>query len=170
MASSVRPVIFLDVDGVLNSIDYAERCNAEGRRWGGHHFIDPAAVARLDALVRATGARVVVSSSWRIGTRTWKLQRLLAEKGFTGRLDGRTPILRPWRGGRGRTRIERGDEIACWMSQHGIEAERVVILDDDSDMAHLAPRLVRTAHGLGLTDGDVALALALLTGEAVAHG
>jgi hypothetical protein len=156
------PVIFLDVDGVLNSHAYAERCNTEGRRWGGYHFLDPEAVARLDSLVRHSGAIVVVSSSWRIGTRTRKLQRLLGDKGFTGCLAGRTPILRPWRGGRGRTRIERGDEIACWMSQHGVTADRIVILDDDSDMAHLAPRLVQTSFAVGLTDADIHRALALL--------
>ncbi len=49
---STKPVIFQDVDGVLNSEE-------DGR------MIDPKLVERLDNLVEQTGAQIVLSSHWR---------------------------------------------------------------------------------------------------------
>ena len=64
-------VIFLDFDGVLRSRDSLD----------GDSF-DPAAIARLTAIVRRTGALVVISSSRRIGRTVEDLRRVLASAGF----------------------------------------------------------------------------------------
>ena len=56
-------VIFLDVDGVLNSMDYLEE-NYEDYRL---HPINRICVERLARIVRQTDARLVLSSSWRTG-------------------------------------------------------------------------------------------------------
>ena len=45
----------------------------------------------------------------------------------------------------------RGDEIHEWLELHP-EVTRFVILDDDSDMKHLLPYLLRTHPCEGLTD------------------
>lgn len=51
-------IIFLDVDGVLNS---------ERSLKANQGYIDPAAVENLKTIVDATGARIVLTSSWRGG-------------------------------------------------------------------------------------------------------
>ena len=48
--------IFLDVDGVLNSKPYCERTGRE---------LNPENVRQLKEIVDATGARIVLSSTWK---------------------------------------------------------------------------------------------------------
>jgi hypothetical protein len=147
-------VVFLDVDGVLNSLAYYDRCN---RRPPGPP-IDPEAVARLDRLARAAKATVVVRSSWRRMFKLPVLRGLLRDNGYIGPVVGRTPYLSDGC---------RGDEIQLWLDRYGRLFRPVssfVILDDADDMAHLAARLVRTRYEDGLTDADVERALALLVG------
>jgi hypothetical protein len=52
-------VIFLDIDGVLN-------CHSSRSRCGIYIGIDDDKVKRLRKIVDATGAKIVLSSSWRI--------------------------------------------------------------------------------------------------------
>ena len=54
-------VIFLDVDGVLNSQSLFERCGEELVP------IDEENIQYLKAIVDATNAKIVLSSSWRYG-------------------------------------------------------------------------------------------------------
>jgi hypothetical protein len=51
-------VLFLDLDGVLNTIDSRD-CNMSA--------FDPNLVDNLYTILQTTGARIVVSSSWRFG-------------------------------------------------------------------------------------------------------
>lgn len=55
-------VLFLDVDGVLNRTGYRPATSTGLRSW-----IEPELAANLSALLRVTGARIVMSSDWRIG-------------------------------------------------------------------------------------------------------
>lgn len=57
-------VIFLDIDGVLCT-PLSVRLNWLFRRPMERPFFDPIALGLLRRLVRRTGARVVLSSSWR---------------------------------------------------------------------------------------------------------
>ena len=56
-----RKVIFLDIDGVMNSFS----TRPQDPR-GLVDFLDPANVAVLNAVVEASGAVVVVTSTWRL--------------------------------------------------------------------------------------------------------
>jgi hypothetical protein len=63
-------IIFLDFDGVLNSRPFFANRIAEARielyeTLGEAADSDPANVAELERLVQATGASIVISSSWR---------------------------------------------------------------------------------------------------------
>jgi hypothetical protein len=161
-------VVFLDVDGVLND-----------RAWLHHetivpvpdgtvkveHYIDnpiaPYLVARLNEIVRRTGAFVVVSSTWRLGMSLKELDALLDKGGFKhpGTILGKTGTI----GG------DRGHEIQAWLDLHGA-VERFVILDDDSDMAHLTPFLVLTPGEGGLQPAHVEAACAILNGHEFRSG
>lgn len=147
-------VIFLDVDGVLNTRE----------TWGFERQFPLPLVARLRHLVDTTGAKIVVSSTWRISL----MDRLLSnlEVGGVPRetvIDA-TPFLQP----HGLEAVPRGIEIQAWLDSHP-EVNTFVILDDGTDMAHLLPRLVQTDHVHGLTDADVDRAIEMLRTE-VPHG
>jgi hypothetical protein len=138
-------VVFLDIDGVLNSADYLYSL----RRRPGTHKIDPLAVQRLNRITDATGAVIFVSSTWRImGLKA--IRTLLREHGVTAKIVGVTPDD---------NRI-RGLQIAQCINTHDVDA--YVILDDDADMGRLMSRLVQTDFDHGLTDEHAARAIAVL--------
>lgn len=65
-------LIFLDIDGVLNSEQYTNWCyTAEGKEYlknGGDLFVDKNAVKLIEELCRDYGVKLVISSSWRVLT------------------------------------------------------------------------------------------------------
>jgi HAD domain in Swiss Army Knife RNA repair proteins len=165
-------ILFLDFDGVLNSADYVKN-RREIRRPSGH-AIDALTIPRLNAIVERTGAKVVVSSSWRHQYNAQRLGEILALHGFTGEVIGTTPdhVLPSDEYVRGLAADcvkagigyahERGYEIQAWLTEHP-EATRFAIVDDDSDMVHLAHRHVKTSWETGLLDEHVELLVALLS-------
>lgn len=166
----MRPVLFLDIDGVLNS--HAWRAEWAAIRDPLHgqlpaderkadSALDPAAVARLNRVIAATDAMVVVSSSWRVVYSMPKLQRMLSRRGFEHVLFGCTPRI--WLDHVRRSKCERGNEIDCWFKQAGCVAT-FAIVDDDSDMEPHLGRLVKTDHQVGLTDADADRLVVLLGG------
>lgn len=150
-------VLFLDIDGVLNSADWYHRRDPEVRKLKDSPSncalaeIDPAAAARLQRIIDATGCRIVVSSSWRLGySLTW-LTAMLRKGGIVAPVIGATPV-----GDTG----ERSDEIERWLSWvPGVEA--YVILDDGSD-AEMPGHFVHTSWGFGLQDEHVEQAIGIL--------
>lgn len=146
-------VLFLDVDGVLNS-------NAWYESFGWQNIprppLDREAVARLDRIVRETGTVIVLSTSWRGEKR---LPQWLCEHGCCGVVVGRTPRLSGIR----------GNEIAAWLNRKahcGVAVHRFCILDDSDDMGDLLPHLVQTSQDDGLQDRHVDQAIAMLRGAA----
>lgn len=63
-------ILFLDIDGVLNSEQYAEWCyTEEGKKYineeNGDFFVDKNAVKFIEQLCENYNVRLVISSSWR---------------------------------------------------------------------------------------------------------
>ena len=147
-------LIFLDIDGVLNSAEFFAKqsvyCPDVGPLWAhdsvaaahaqdADELLDRDAVSLLNELIRATGAVVVVSSSWRMIHPLDYIIRALTAHGFTGSVAGETPQLGP----------PRGNEIQSYLDTLG-GMPSFVILDDRDDMTHLSHRLVQTTWGTGL--------------------
>jgi hypothetical protein len=176
-------VIFLDIDGVLNSEAYALKLEERHYQLGHaeppipndettcdcfklYHQIDRDAVARLNRLVVTTSAKIVVSSTWRKRFDLPELHRILSEHGLVAEIIGATPDgykdpeLRAAFGYI--DRIFRGHEIDYWLKQHP-EVDRFVILDDDSDMEMHKNRLVQTDCQEGLLDDHVELAIRMMS-------
>lgn len=157
-------VIFLDIDGVLNSQRYFESgaIDPSGLSWGKSQ-IDPEAVSRLNTLVAETGAKIVISSSWRHMWSLGEMKKMLGERGFE-HVDDIIDITPTLDG-------VRGDEILDWLENQE-EGSRIggesvgdfVIIDDDSDFPHpgQSEKLVQTNHEVGLTDLDVRRAISVL--------
>ncbi|HVK68068.1 MAG TPA: HAD domain-containing protein [Polyangium sp.] len=151
-------IVFLDFDGVLNHYLMLLQEDRDTRR-----RFSPPAVDRLNTIVRRTGARVVVSSSWREWNTVHKLRALLAEEGFVGEVLDHTSILHP-RTMRipdpnpGQTRCM---EIMQWLDAQPERPERFVAIDD-LHLDLLAAHQVKTESDTGLLDEHVALSVDLL--------
>lgn len=161
----MRKILFLDIDGVLNSFHWHIWFNAQ-RTSDSHEFwndIDPHAVACLNEIVERSQCEVVLSSTWRKGHTLESMNKILKFRGFRGTLIGNTNESSFWceRAGIHRHEHERGLEIEDWLRNNveDLSACSVVILDDDSDMSRLRPRLVRTPHQTGLRRVHVQRAL-----------
>lgn len=129
-------VLFLDVDGVLNSINTTSFKN---NPWP----TDPYMCFLVGKIQLDTDCAIVVSSSWRHHPEGMELLR----KRFNNVIDKT--------GSDGRCR---GDEIQAWLDQHP-EVTAYAILDDDADMlVGQAENFFKTTFQDGLTE-DIALAV-----------
>lgn len=145
MTTRFARVLFLDVDGVFNSLRSFMALGA------GRNF-DPVAVRMLEMIIKGCDADVVWSTAWRGGD-GWTGENILeglrgtgvADMDFWGRRGMRMgrPLQTPDLPGE-----SRGQEIRTWIA--GRDVARFVILDDDSDMDELTPHLVKTEFDTGL--------------------
>ncbi len=150
-------IIFLDFDGVLNSGPFIWSADKDDGRTIGH--IDPKAVQLLNNLIKTTGAKVVVSSAWRILHTDEELQGFLNHHGFIGEIIGSTPRHTTLADG---SYGVRGDQIQEWLTMCDKEVESFVIFDDDSDMSHLKHKFVQTKFMIGLTEEHIEAAIEIL--------
>lgn len=138
-----RKIIFLDIDGVLNSMDYFEQT----KDCKGYTEINPEKVKLLKEIIDRTGAEIVLSSTWRnLGKRKNEpehpmytyLTDTLKEYGME--IVDHTPYI-----GQDRTK-----EIKAWLDKQSDKDIRFVSLDDDFqkqkyDEVGIGDCLVRTS-------------------------
>jgi hypothetical protein len=161
--------VFLDIDGVLNSHSFF---NSPENQDGPSGALDPKAVARLNAIIAKTGAKVVVSSSWRYGRSVAELQAILEGRGFVGEVIDKTndhvDVVHVDEISIHEHALylafERGAEIKEWLNRHQ-EVKSFVVLDDDreAEVAGHADRFIHTNLFLGgLLDRHVEEAVRIL--------
>lgn len=165
-----KPIIFLDVDGVLNAHEFDPETNS--------NRIDRDKVVHLNTILRATGAEIVLSSAWRYiihrGEMTLEGMRwLLASHGvIASRLIGLTredtmiyDITQcqnvPWPN-------ERGAQIGEWRQENGHDGPYVVLDDVDMGITDAGHPWVAVDGLYGLSDLDAAEAIAILLAKEVA--
>lgn len=160
-------LIFLDIDGVLNSHDWWDRrpklSPDRTRKDFVENQLDPEAIARFKKLLKDTGAKVVLSSTWR----RFKEDRELIREKVVDFIDV-TPHFPEYSGVKSK---QRGREIIQWLLDNpypkcdspiacpypcramcqGHEVEKYVIIDDDGDFFGWQP-LFNTSFEKGLTD------------------
>lgn len=154
-------ILFLDIDGVLNSREYDRH-----RNWNEQTDIDETRLPLVKEIIDKTGAKIVLISTWRSH---WNrdeslcdedgmyINRLFSKYGLT--IYDKTPDLG--------LLSKRKDEVKAWLAEHTGEVERFVILDDYrfgwdglSDFyIHTNPN-----YGLGLEEEHVEKAIVLLNG------
>jgi hypothetical protein len=139
-------VLFLDFDGVLNDATFLGRLADRGLiivdgEWDWRDHIDPERLTILNRVLDETGAKVVVSSSWRCRYPAEELQRMLVELGFTGQIVGDTPRL---------FGHDRYVEIRRWLTWAYPPPVAFAIVDDDPDAGvGFERQFVRTSGGPG---------------------
>ena len=133
-------VIFLDIDGVLNV--YCEGRDQFGCTFHSN-FVD-----NLRNIIEQTGAKIVISSSWRSdGLKT--MQEMWKFRNYPGEVIAITPFsweLMDLGLFEYYDQIDRGHEIELWLKMHP-EVSNYVIIDDDNDMLdNQRANFVRTAN------------------------
>ena len=153
----MKPVVFLDFDGVVETIYWEKDENGSWayniHKYGHDKLNNKQAIGWLNELYSKVPYDIVVSSTWRIGMTLEQLQTLITKSGFNSEIKviGMTPILHQ----------QRGLEIQKWIDDNNFK-NKFIIIDDDSDMCHLLPVLVRCDCQLGFTIYDYQKALRLL--------
>lgn len=143
-------VIFLDIDGVINSEDFAIWNNEhpEFCENGGHFWIDPNKINMIIKLCEETGAKIVISSSWR----GWSLKDTLNDFSRYRDLSKLNPYII---GITPRFYKNRGIEIQYYLDSN-ISITNYCIIDDDSDMLDSQKNnFVKINYKTGLTEYDV---------------
>ena len=174
-------VLFLDIDGVLNSQNwfgwraYCAKHSGIGEFATDNELtsdeymcyklsmLDQRAVANLNRIIDETGCVVVLSSSWRWQNNQKendKIVEALRLRGFKYDFYGLTPRIPQKEFGQ-----ERGIEIQSWMDKE-LEKNEItsyVILDDDNDMLpEQMDNFILINGQYGLSDIDVFKAIEIL--------
>lgn len=154
-------VLFLDFDGVLNSVGsfiYNNRQNLLGLTTvPTHESFCPVASSNLQyVLEELPDVQVVVSSTWRKHKTINALKKIFdTNRILSDRMIGITPVD-PSR--------YRGNEIKEYLDGHP-EVTSFVILDDDTDMIPYMDNLVKTDSRDGLTFSKAERAIEMFGGK-----
>lgn len=162
-------VIFLDIDGVLNSeitcqywynltkgngcggfFDEEDPATKENVKWGED------LVENLKYIVEKTNAEIVISSTWRNFFSLDKFKEMFATYNWSN-----APIIDKTPGSISRVR---GKEVLAWLNKNKVD--KYVILDDDSDFLSTQQEyLVNTSFAKGLTKEKADEAIKILNNE-----
>lgn len=155
-------IVFLDIDGVVNCSDTKERIH-------GLIGVEQEKIALVKQIVEATGAKLVLSSTWRMdwfyenqpghetGTEEWHYLRDEFAKQGLYFLD-HTPLDKS---------RHRGTEIQKWLDDVEWDVETYCVIDDNMyDIRDMHKgHLVQTSYGYGLQPGGVKIAIDILNKE-----
>lgn len=152
-------VIFLDIDGVLNSRAYDRK-----RNWNEQTDIDETRLPLVKKIVDETGANIVLSSTWR---EHWNVDPRLCDSDgiyinntfakYGLKIYDKTPDLG--------IAFDRPDEIKVWLDSTEEIIERFVIIDDYRyTWGKLSDNFVKTNpnFGLGLEEEHAQKAIEIL--------
>lgn len=157
-------VIFLDINGVLVTRSFWNQLKLENKKARGddhYHLFDPTCVRNLEKLIEETGAKLVISSTWRyIGI--LKLRNLFKDRKISGEIIGLTTTERFEDSSSIYSGESRGRQIQEYLDTHP-EIENYVIIDDDADMMDCQlENFVNTKFDTGFNDEAFEKALKIL--------
>lgn len=151
-------IIFLDVDGVLNSIDSEDV-------FQGFIGLDYSGIKLLKEIVDATDAEIVLVSTWKLSWNKDGSRPDTLGEYFDDRLAEERLTILDKTGG---SIHDRGHGIIDWLSEHPTDSW--IVLDDeifeDYEECGIMPRLVKTDfYDGGLKEKHVEMAINLLNKE-----
>jgi hypothetical protein len=122
--SNGKRVIFLDIDGVLNRIGTND----------GNNYFDPDCVDQLRRIVKETGAKVVLSTSWREFA-DWKNMLIQFFHAIRIEVIDCTAV---------KENENRTEEIKEWIRNNQDKVKNYVVLDDNDMTKDFPDHMVRT--------------------------
>ena len=143
-------VIFLDIDGVLNSDEWYNKKDINALGKSPDDDIDDDALGMLINYIEKHNIKVVISSSWRCNSLTSTLKFFSKTKlsKLCPYIVGVTPY--------GGVFVSRGQEIDLYINSCKDTIEEYAIIDDeDLFQKHQKDHLVRTSYAIGLTQADL---------------
>ena len=169
MSYIYRKIIFLDFDGVLNTEHYQGLLRYQGEPWQDEHgaFFDPNAVKQLRRIIDATGAVIVIESSWKyLGLDAMK--ELWKVRNLPGRVIDITPssvsdeyLLKNL----DTTMIHcKGMEIASWLSEQAEDIRYTIIDDEYVILDSQLPHFILTNPYEGITEEQTNRTISILNG------
>ena len=150
----VNKVIFLDYDGVLNNPSFILKSLRTGSR--PMDCLDPQRINLIKWLCSITGAKIVLTSTWRDDKQTRKY--LIQKWGLP--IIGATPHKQD----------DRGKEINEWIRNKRFLGDFIIIDDEYCDYSKSQlDRLVFTGEGLGFTPKHLSFALSFFKFPVIAN-
>lgn len=152
-------IVFLDIDGVLN-------CEGSRSRCAGYRGIDDKKVENLAKIVKATGAEIVLITTWK---EDWRKTDKVHQGMMANYLDKKLKkqglsALDKTRDYIGERYLSRGEGILEYLTRH--QVENYVVLDDfqfDYDSCGLTGNYVKTDnYNGGLTEELAEKAIGIL--------
>lgn len=146
----LNKILFLDIDGVLNSEEHFKtrdpHCDTDAQEDFLEWNLDPLAIKRLNRLVTEINPTIVLSSSWK----TYGLDavnKALIAKGFLSMIyfSTRESVIG-----------DRGAEIIDFVNKYNVQ-DYLVIDDDSGDIVRYVdePQFVHTRWSVGIQDSHV---------------
>ena len=163
----MRRVVFLDIDGVLNSDLWNEN---HQREISDGTLIDESKVKMLCKLIKDTDAQIILHSGWKywfdsdlkpLRREAENLRILVEKEGLV--ISGMTPDLATAEIKKSKKfSLVKAGEILAWLKQHN-DVDSWVVLDDlDLYSAEIEMHQVKTDRRIGLTIEDVEKAKRML--------
>lgn len=166
----MRKIVFLDIDGVLNSNFWNEN---HQREISDGTLIDESKIKLLCKLINDTDARIILHSGWKywfdsdlrpLRREAENLRVLLEKEGLL--ISGVTPDHATEEIKKSkRFSLVKAGEILAWLEQHNDVDEWVVLDDLDLHNAVIEMHQVRTDQRIGLTDENVERAKRVLQND-----
>jgi len=156
----MKKILFLDIDGVLNSNFWND---SHQREISDGTLIDEEKVKLLAQLIKRTNAKIILHSGWRIWfdgelkplrTEAQRLVEMFSKEGLA--IDGVTPDLTTEEIRRTKKfSLVKADEILLWVNSHN-DVNGWVVLDDlDLHNKQIEQHQVKTNPTVGLTLEDI---------------
>jgi len=169
-------VIFLDIDGVLNTWTTCHLPPSFEKKHKIEAYLSPKSIELVNKLAKENDAKIVISSSWRMHDKDLHvdpeyagidLRDFLGRSGLTAKFaeDWHTPI--PERFGELLHGRPRGFEISDWLENHP-EVTKWVSLDDDVsgfESKGILNHLAKTNPRMGFLEEDFEKANNILKGK-----
>jgi len=164
-------IIFLDIDGVLNSQQWYKDNHHKYKLTDKQYHFDIEAVKRLNSIITITDAKIVISSTWRRGKSIEWFNNYFKQIKLNGTVIGLTKHLFCHE-----FNTPRGVEIQMYYHDHynhpsyfedfPSRLQSYVILDDDADMLYeQRDNFIQTDNRFGLQDIHINQAISILNTE-----
>ena len=163
-------VVFLDIDGVLNSNFW---CENNQREISNGTLIDKDKVKLLSSLIKTTNAKIILHSGWRfwfdphlkpLRNEAEKLVEIFQGEGLT--IDGVAPDLTTEEIRRTKKfSLVKAEEILLWISEHKDLKNWVIIDDHDLHNSEIEKHQIKTDQTVGLSVEDLKNAERILLGK-----